>query len=214
MSDNVLSIWKSRSEKSFSAVILPDGCRDVIFKVVGNQKPLWSISPLFDTATQINVKSNSELIGFRMRPGVAFNEKELTRYLAGKDIAHCDMQSVLNDFTYLDCSIAEGLHCLASENISSIQQAAAILGVSSRSLQRLFANKTGRSPSYWFQLARIRKAGIQLNSLENLSSIADICGFSDQSHMTREFQRWFQTTPQKMLKNSDLIEQLYNKGYA
>ena len=51
-------------------------------------------------------------------------------------------------------------------------------------------SRTKRTPSYWLQLARIRKAARSLTANTYLADVAENFGFSDQSHMNREFQRW------------------------
>lgn len=154
------------------------------------------------------------LIGFRMRPGVEFNEKELTDYLTSKgDVITDEVEGILDDFTSFDFSVGEALECLASD-VNSIKQASIRLGVSPRTLQRLISKKTGRAPGYWLQLARVRKAGKDLCSALSLSCVADIHGFSDQSHMTREFQRWFGATPKHIVNTPELISQLRDTGYG
>lgn len=213
MSDNLLSIWNSRCEVGFSTTIVPDGCRDVILKVVGKERPTWLVSPLFDQSKSIYIEDNSNFLGFRLRPGVEIRESELIDYLESRDIVTDEMQNILDDFTNLDASVGEALGCLAS-NINSIKQASVRLGVSNRTLQRLIFNKTRRTPGYWFQLARVRKTARDLGSAASLSSLAEMRGFSDQSHMTREFQRWFRSTPIEILKTPEIIGQLSDRGYA
>lgn len=198
---------------SSSTAVLPDGCRDVILKVVGKERPKWFVSPLFDQSKNIYVEGNSKLIGFRMRPGVEFNESKLIGCLTSHDVVTDEVESILDDFTSLDLSVGEALDCLSSD-ITSIKQASVRLGVSLRTLQRLIVNKTGRTPGYWFQLARVRKAGKDLDSAPCLSCVAEMHGFSDQSHMTREFQRWFRSTPNKIIKTPELIGQLSDSGYG
>jgi len=163
MSINLLSVWSSSCDVGISTTVLPDGCRDVILKVVEKERPKWFVSPLFDQSKNIYVEGNSRIVGFRMRPSVQFNEKELINHLTSKNIVTDEVQSLLDDFTSLDLSVSEALDCLASD-ITSIKQASVRLGVSLRTLQRLIINKTGRTPGYWFQLARVRKAAKDLGS--------------------------------------------------
>ena len=102
---------------------------------------------------------------------------------------------------------------MASDN-ESIKQSSAQLGISVRTLQRLIIKKTNRTPGYWLQLARVRKAAKSLNPGINLADLAEEYRFSDQSHMNREFQRWFKLTPAQLLKSPELILQLNDKGYC
>ncbi|MDH5445804.1 MAG: helix-turn-helix domain-containing protein [Gammaproteobacteria bacterium] len=213
MSDNILSVWHSRCEVGFSAAILPDGCRDLIVKIVGNEKPAWYVSPLFDRSESIDIEDNSNIAGFRFRPGIKIKESELISHLTSKEILVDEVTEILDDFIRLDSSTEEALGCLASD-IISIKQASVRLGVNVRTLQRLILNKTGRTPGYWFQLARVRKAAKSLNSTMSLADVSEIYGFSDQSHMNREFQRWFKSTPTEILNTPELIEQLSDTGYC
>ena len=213
MSNNLLSIWHASCEAGYSTPILPDGCRDLIFKVVGKEKPEWFVSPLFNQSESVHIKENSTLVGFRLRPGVEIKKNELISHIEGNHICVDEVQGILDDFISLDGSIEEALGCLASE-VKSIKQASGRLGVSVRTLQRLVFNKTRRTPGYWLQLARVRKAARCLHPTINLAHVAEIYGFSDQSHMNREFQRWFKLTPIELLKTPALIEQLNDKAYC
>ena len=98
--------------------------------------------------------------------------------------------------------------------MGSVKQISTQLGVSTRTLQRLVLSKTKRTPGYWLQLARIRKAARSLSQSVCLVDVAENYGFSDQSHMNREFQRWFGLTPVQVLNSPAIIRQLNDKGYA
>ena len=213
MSNILLSVWHASSDEGASTVVMPDGCRDLIMKVVGKRRPEWFVSPLFDQAESVFVEQNSVFAGFRLRPGVSIRESQLLTCFESKDISLDEVEGIIEDFTSFDCAIDEALACLASD-ITSIKQASVRLGVSTRTLQRLILSKTNRPPGYWFQLARARKAAKSLNSIMSLSDIAEQHGFSDQSHMNREFQRWFKTSPGELLKTPELIKQLNDKGYG
>ncbi|MCW8825212.1 MAG: helix-turn-helix domain-containing protein [Gammaproteobacteria bacterium] len=213
MSDNLYSVWSFSTKVKSITTVVPDGCRDLIMKMEGKERPQWFVSPLFDQSQSVLVEENSTLVGFRMRPGVEISENELLGFIEHSSTYVDEVQSLLDDFTSIDCSVDEALECLASD-INSIKQASLRLGVSSRTLQRLILNKTGRTPGYWFQLARVRKAAMCITRSVCFSEAAEICGFSDQSHMNREFQRWFKTSPSEILKSPDIIDQLNDIGYG
>lgn len=70
------------------------------------------------------------------------------------------------------------------------------LGLSPAQFTRAFKAATGFAPSAWQQLAKVEKAKFHLR--EDRLPIADIailCGFSDQSHLTRIFKRFTMMTP-------------------
>ncbi len=217
MSTNVCSVissrWSSSSTDSSTAIILPDGCRDVILKMQKGHKPYWLVSPLFDQASTVKLAADSTTVGFRLQPGVKISESELLRLIDKENLYVDQVENVIDDFSSLNSSVEEVLACLATD-VNSIAQGAARLGVSSRTLQRLMLKETARSPSYWYQLARVRKAARSLTESMSLIDTAGLHRFSDQSHMSREFQRWFKLTPAELLTKPELVNQLDSSGYA
>jgi len=214
MSNSLISIWESNFSIATSAIIIPDGCRDLIVKTVGNEKPNWFVSPLFDQSESVQIEANCDWVGFRLSPGAEIKERELLNYIETKQFHAEDVKGFVGDFVCSESSIVEALECFASET-GSVKQSAVQLGVSVRTLQRLVLNKTKRTPSYWLQLARVRKAARSLtHNSDYLADVAENHGFSDQSHMNREFQRWLGLTPVQVLSSPAIIRQLNDKGYA
>ena len=213
MSDNLIAIWHSSCEVEFTAIVLPDGCRDLIVKTVAKERPQWLISPLFDRSKPVLIEADSKLQGFRLKPGVNIDAKALLGALSGTCFHADDVQNLIEDFTHLDPTAEEALACLASD-VESIKEASHRLGVSVRTLQRLLLKKTERSPGYWFQLARARKAARRLTRSARFVDVAEMYGFSDQSHMNREFRRWFRASPSELLKTPAIIEQLNAQAYG
>jgi len=89
-----------------------------------------------------------------------------------------------------------------------------MLGVSSRTLQRLICKETDRAPAYWILLARARRAAREMVEPTSLADIAETHGYADQSHMTREFKRWFDLSPSVMRNTPNILDQLFNRGYG
>jgi transcriptional regulator GlxA family with amidase domain len=70
------------------------------------------------------------------------------------------------------------------------------LDMSARQLERLFAAETGKSPNAYGRQIRIRMASWLLTSSDRtVADIASSCGFSDASHLGREFRKEFGETP-------------------
>ncbi|MBN3785830.1 GlxA family transcriptional regulator [Burkholderia sp. Ac-20353] len=70
------------------------------------------------------------------------------------------------------------------------------LEVSVRQLERLFATETGKSPRAYARQIRIRMASWLLTSSDRtVADIATSCGFSDASHLGREFRKEFGESP-------------------
>lgn len=211
MSNNISSIWTSSSKAKTTTIIIPDGCRDLIVTVSDGDKPHWFVSPLLDQSKSLQVEKNTAFLGFRLKPGTQISERKLLDTIENNNVHVDEIQSLIDDFTKRDNAIKEVLNCLASSDVGSVKNASKILGVNIRTLQRLVFKSTERTPSYWFQLARVRKAAKSLTSLipsTSLAAVADINGFSDQSHMNREFKRWFNISPSEVQRNSDVMAQL------
>ena len=212
MSNSVCSIWQSTSTENTTAIVVPDGCRDLICKCTGNGESNWLVSPLFEHAEMINVVSGTNHTGFRLKPGVRISESDILAVLKSENIELENVNNLLDDFTYLNSHVEEALSCLSSD-VSSVKEASDKLGVGIRTLQRLIVKETAKSPSYWFQLARVRRAARELTKTTPFAEVADSCGFSDQSHMNREIRRWFTVSPSDLAKSSDIAAQLNEPGY-
>lgn len=72
---------------------------------------------------------------------------------------------------------------------------AALSGVSRFQLLRGFARDTGTTPHAYLTQVRVRAARGHIAAGLSLAETALLCGFSDQSHMTRAFVRQFGVTP-------------------
>jgi AraC-like DNA-binding protein len=71
-----------------------------------------------------------------------------------------------------------------------VTRLATILGQSPRTLQRKMRTSTGLAPKQFMGVERFRRAVQDLsNRNAKLSVVASDLGFSDQAHLTREFQR-------------------------
>lgn len=87
----------------------------------------------------------------------------------------------------------------------SPSQVAAAHGISTRSLQRLFADESG-SFSDAVRNARVSRARHDVISTgDSLQSIAMRWGFADPSHFSREFRKCFGTTPSE-LRSSTVVQ--------
>ncbi|WP_206958177.1 GlxA family transcriptional regulator [Trinickia acidisoli] len=78
----------------------------------------------------------------------------------------------------------------------SLAELAQRLEVSARQLERLFTAETGKSPNAYGRQIRIRMASWLLTSSDRtVADIATSCGFSDASHLGREFRKEFGESP-------------------
>jgi len=195
-----------------TVIVLPDGCRDLIFKHSSGQKPLWFVSDLAAGCSQVNLQPLDYYNGFRLQPGVRLDQAGLLASLeTGLDDAA--IKDRLESFTKPVANVRQALDCL-SGTCQSVAKAAAALGVHPRSLQRLLKRETAKPPAFWLRLARVRKAVARISPTGNLAALAYDLGFSDQPHMTREFRHWFNATPNQIKQNSSWCAQNLGLGYG
>jgi transcriptional regulator GlxA family with amidase domain len=77
-----------------------------------------------------------------------------------------------------------------------LEELACKLDMSPRQLERLFKAETGRSPQAFAKQVRLRTAAWLLTSSDKtVADIASSCGFSDASHLGREFRKQFGLPP-------------------
>ncbi|EAQ65348.1 AraC-type DNA-binding domain-containing protein [Marinomonas sp. MED121] len=231
---HITDVWSAHSHSNGSILILPDGCRDLIIKThqVNNRThpSLWFVSPLFEHTQAVQTQANTHTLGFRLKPGVKIEQEKLVKYmplfkLDNEAISHDEkaisqdqkaisqLEDMLNEVTSIKPCVEEALTSLASD-LFNVTQAAKQLGMSTRSLQRMLIRETDKSPSYWLQLARARKAAKHLGQTKTMADTAVLYGYSDQSHMCREFQHWFKLSPTQLLNNPMLMAQLDSTGYG
>ncbi|MFK7965955.1 MAG: helix-turn-helix domain-containing protein [Burkholderiaceae bacterium] len=153
------------------------------------------------------------MIGLRLKPGSIFNTTTLDSWLTSHDVTDLLTGDQIDEFCQVPASLTEALHCLASGE-RSINSVAKALAVSTRTLQREVGSRTGKSPHFWFALARVRRACRALPQFDRLADAAISFGFADQAHMSREMKRWLGVSPSAITSQSDIFEQLLQPGYG
>ena len=213
MTETILEIWDSTAPQKMILPIIPDGCRDLIFKHSLGKKPCWFVWPLTNRTCDTSIKRGDVFKGYRLKPGTHIDIEKLLASVSGREFSTDDICDRLDSYTNLSASLEDALACLGSD-ISSVSQVARELGTNPRSLQRLLMKGTGKSPVYWLQLARVRKAGRAVQNGKALADIAVIHGYADQAHMSREFRRWLDVSPAQLKNGVMQGEQLFAKGFS
>jgi AraC-like DNA-binding protein len=77
----------------------------------------------------------------------------------------------------------------------SVQQAREELGISERQCERMFQSATGIGPKLLHRIGRFRRALAQASSGAPWSRVAADCGYSDQSHLVRDFREFTGAPP-------------------
>jgi len=212
MNDNLLATWEFSSDLNSTTQIFPDGCRDLIMRKVEGERPYWFVSSLYDQAKSVSIRAGSVMTGFRLKAGVRIKNDCLLSSVVNNHLEDEEIYNRLDDFTYRNHGVGEALEYLASE-VKSVSHAATVIGVSQRTLQRLLMRETNRSPIYWLMLARVRRAARSLTKPMSLIEIADIFGYADQAHMSREFKHWFNISPSVLRNSPKILDQLNHLGY-
>ena len=212
--DVVAHIWQFSGQLGEVGPILPDGCQDLIVSLKAAEVPHWFLTGLYDKPTQPEQHVVQQMIGFRLKPGVEIDAQALLASVRSLNSFDADcINEKIAAHSKLDARVNEALSCIESVQ-APIANCARELGVQERTLQRLLKSKTGRTPTYWRQLARARKAGRQKLEGADWAGFAYDTGFSDQAHMTREFKRWFGTTPARFQQNAFFVDQVHSVAFG
>jgi AraC-like DNA-binding protein len=82
------------------------------------------------------------------------------------------------------------------DRIPTVSAVVRSMGISERALERRFSAQVGLTPVQFRRLSRFRAALQRYASgCTNWSAIAHLTGYSDQSHLVREFHAWSGLTP-------------------
>ena len=80
----------------------------------------------------------------------------------------------------------------------SVSETALRYGIGVRQLERRFARNFGISPKEWLRVKRFEASLVKLaNDRESLANVAADAGYTDQSHMTRDYRRATGLTPRQ-----------------
>ena len=141
---------------------------------------MYAMGLLFELALLINNKFESKNVGFQSKKGVS---KPSTSYL------------IINTINYM------------RENLNgdfSIEDLAKMSLLSRRGYIEHFKEIFGMPPFTYLQELRIHKAADLLRETNySISFIAQSCGFSDSSHLTRVFKKKMGTTPTEFRKSEN-----------
>ncbi len=198
---------------------MPDGCRDILIirdnAVSRNSlsvddahaKSNIRITDWDDCARVVQVKKGQCLSGFRLCPGLSVEGHDLAGLIN-------DENEISLFIDYLAFKNSESIALVRELTISgvTIKTVAKQAGVSVRTLQRQLKKLNLPKPEYWLQLSRARLAACALPCRVPLADIALEFGYSDQSHMTRDFTRWFGVTPAKLRQDTTLLAEVNQLG--
>jgi AraC-like DNA-binding protein len=105
----------------------------------------------------------------------------------------------------IDNMTREGIRWIARHPHEPVERLSRRLGLSSRQIQRRFAAAVGYGPKLFqsvFRFQRLLHEAHETGSRRTLADLATHAGYSDQSHMTREFQRFANCPPSSLLRSA------------
>lgn len=207
----ILDRWFHLSKAPSSEKIIPDGCRDIIVVRPHDGPVQCFLSELQTEPRFASINAGCFMTGFRIKPGVHLNEARIISEISDRCIDFDEIAHIIEENSHTCGNIDEAVRCLSTSGYSTAKVAQDI-GVSRRSLQRLFRRRTLPPPEFWLLLARARRAAALIDKEASLSEIAYAEGYSDQAHMTRDFQRWFHLSPGQLRRDQGLQGMVRQSG--
>jgi AraC-like DNA-binding protein len=209
----ILDRWHHIAADGAASTVYPDGCRDVIVWRVPGRAPRLTYSPLQDRTLWPRIGAGTALTGYRLRAGTVLDLRQLERALGPRDPGDTALAALIDEVAAGLPAVDAGLAALATLP-ASVAQGARRLGCSQRSLERAFAAAGLPPPGFWLQLARARKAALEVVGGAPLAEAAQDAGYADQAHMTRALRRWFAAPPSALRRDPGAAALLGAPAYA
>ncbi|MFI0396305.1 helix-turn-helix domain-containing protein [Paracoccus jiaweipingae] len=190
MDDAPFTLWSHTVTARQPALILPDGCQDVLILRAPGRPAQVMLTPLDGRPRQTTLAAGTCITGWRLRPGTCPPASALAALTRDPGQAAQILPAALSP----DPALPQLIAAIARADQPLTTQAR-LVGLSLRSLQRQFAALGLPPPGWWRGLGRARRAAAALATPLPLALIAADCGFADQAHMTRAMTRWFGQSP-------------------
>jgi len=188
-------------------IIQPDGCRDLIL-ISRPGKPDAIRTTDWDNQPQVvHLKAGTMMVGYRLSPGTTITPT----IQANEELNSDTLEDMIESEAKRSSEIFELIETLARSN-ATVEQVARQSGRTARTLQRQFRDLALPSPDFWRLLGRARRSAKALPCRVSLAEIAYEYGYSDQAHMTREYVRWFGSSPSRLRQNKGSIVDINQPG--
>ncbi|WP_051340518.1 helix-turn-helix domain-containing protein [Azospirillum halopraeferens] len=207
----ILDRWTHTATVAGHAVVFPDGCRDLIVVRHPDGRVTGFVSDLQTGPRSVAIRPGDVLTGRRLMPGACIDTGTLIARVPACDGDPAGIDDLVGEHCHVPAAVGEAVPALADEG-ATVAGAARSLGVSPRSLQRLFRTHGLPAPEFWLLLARARRAAARILPEASLADVAAAAGYADQAHMTRDFRRWFGLPPAALRRAPALLELLRQSG--
>ena len=183
----VACLWEQRVAAPKVQRVVPDGCADVLFHADGRTE----VVGLHDEVDLPELPAGTHIRGIRLRPEAVATvldvPAEELRNRAVPFDGRLDLTADPPD------RVRAALRALAR---STVDQAAADVGLSGRQLRRLLLHEVGLGPKAFQRVVRLQRF---LTHGGPLATAAIEAGYADQPHLTREVTRLCGLPPAALL---------------
>jgi AraC-like DNA-binding protein len=188
--------WRYRS-----ILLSPDSVASLTEQVAGRSQPLWFCQPLVrDERLATSLSQLFEALD--RKPGC-----ECTDRLGEETLALRTLGRVMRKYAGLrdgkigsDRRIVQRIKTCLQDQFSrpiTLQELAAIANLTPHHLIAVFQQEVGVPPHAYLNLVRVSRAKGLLSQGKPIAQVALECGYFDQSHLNRWFQRIYAVTPRQ-----------------
>ena len=221
--DGVVCTWERRPAVAGDALVVPDGCIDIVsdaggrLVVAGPDTKPWR-SPIEPGVHLVGVRlaagSTRELLGLPLSElrdsRVPIEEMESvsiddTAFAAAFAEAPQERRrdllaaSIKNRLGASDPLVSAAVNRLERQPRARVADLADDFGVSSRQLLRRFVEQVGYGPKMFLHVARLQRFAARAADAD-LAEIAYACGYASQSHLGDEVRELTGLTPVRFLE--------------
>jgi AraC-like DNA-binding protein len=220
------SYWYFANEDSCDVEypILPDGCMDIIFPLLGDNRPF--VVGIMTKAETVSIKPEQRMFGIRFKPAIApsllkIPAVELKDATIPLEFLNKKMASEIGELTFkqqvpnhvelFDKKIANLLNnaeinekvvaivslVTKQQGNTSLSDAAREVGTSLRHMERLFKHHIGVSPKRFARIIRFHQSHIAMSESDvlTLASMAYRYGYADQAHFNKDYKNFTGVNP-------------------
>jgi AraC-like DNA-binding protein len=130
---------------------------------------------------------------------------ELATFRAARFALEAALLRHLRDVASPDSTIAAAIDWIARHPSARVEKLSELAGVSSRQMHRRFSAAVGYGPKTFQSILRFQRLLYLANMSApecGLAELASFAGYADQSHMTREVQRFAGKSPGQLLPSA------------
>lgn len=213
--DNFVNNWLVNEDDSMTQVIVFQLNADFLQYLYNGERPPWyeekivtvssaveSVKPHFMIAEFYeNISKYVDSSDYLTEELVELKTKELLSILVQTDKTGSIKNILANLFTATEYEFQETIQKHLFEELN-VEELAFLSGMSLSSFKRKFNSIYGTSPNKYIVSKRLEKAQNMLVTSDlHISEIAYACGFSDLSHFSKTFRKYYNTSPSEARKN-------------